>query len=514
MYDISYLFEYCENIKKIKIYVYRIIIDMLLPLLIVIPFLGGCISWKSEKINAKYPKIVALFFVVMTLFLSLVILLCSYNRIIKDRFNSIWIDEFVISWIPQFGIEFHLGIDNLSLIMILFTSFFSLIAVLCSWSECSNYQGFFYFSLLCITACTMGIFLSLDLFLFFLFWECVLIPIYFIVLVLGLSDNKFNDNGRIASSFFIYSQFSGLILLASILGLVYNCYNIKHIWTFDYNILINIPLNFNIEFLLMLGFFSAFIIKMPIVPLHSWLPNLNVQLPRSGSIDILGFLLKTSVYGLLRFCIPLFPNVYLQFSYIGFFLGVVTIIYSSLIAYVETNIKRLIAYASISHMGIILIGIFANNTLSYQGLIVQMLSNAISTAGLFILSGQLYKRLQTYNIYKIKNSWKVINWIPGFLLFFSISNCGIPGTGNFIGEFLILLGIFNSYPIVVYCCFLGLLMITIYSLNLIYRMHYGELRYKMILESYSALEFFIVLFLSFCTILIGIYPKFILDILL
>lgn len=486
---------------------------MLLPLLIVLPVLGGFLSWKSEKINIKYPKFIALIFTGITFFLSFLVLYFFYNKTIKNEFSDIFINEFIIPWIPKFGIEFHLGVDSLSLIMILFTSFFSLISILCSWSETFKYQGFFYFNLLWITASTMGIFLSVDLFLFFFFWESILIPIYFFILIWGLNNKNTNYNNRVANNFFIYSQCSGLILLVSILSLAYNCYNIKHIWTFDYNILMHVPLNLGLEFLLMLGFFIAFIIKMPIVPLHSWLPNIHAQLPISGSIDIIGFLLKTSAYGLLRFCIPLFPNVLLQFSYIAFFFGIVTIIYSSLIAYVETNIKRLIAYGSISHMGIILIGIFSNNTLAYKGVIIQILSNALSTSGLFILSGHLYKRLQTYDIQKIQGLWKLINYIPSFLLFFAISNLGIPGTGNFIGEFLILLGTFHNFPIVVCLSFLGLIMVAIYSLNLIHRLHYGRYKYKTILVPMTICEFFVILFLLFFVVLIGIYPKVILSIL-
>ncbi|QTM69321.1 NADH-quinone oxidoreductase subunit M, partial [Buchnera aphidicola (Hormaphis cornu)] len=401
---------------------------------------------------------------------------------------------------------------SLSLVMILFTSFLSLISILCSWYKSLENPGFFYFNILWITSSTMGIFLAIDLFLFFFFWECVLIPIYFILLLWGLKNKKFiHECKTVANTFFIYSQISGLILLLSILGLVCYCYYLTNVWTFNYNILINIPLSLSMEYLLLSGFFLAFIIKMPIVPLHCWLPNVHVQLPTSGSVDLSGFLLKTSVYGLLRFCIPLFPNAFVVFSKIGLVLGVITIVYASLIACVENNIKRLISYASISHMGILLIGICVNSALSLKGVIIQMVSNGISTAGLFILTGYLYERLKTYDIRKMDGLSGVISWIPGLLLFFSVANVGIPGTGNFVGEFLILLAAFQKFPIVVLLSYIGLIIVVFYSLNLIQRLYYGKFVSQITFVKINMLEFIIIFLLIFVLVVIGCYPNVILD---
>ncbi|NIH16680.1 MAG: NADH-quinone oxidoreductase subunit M [Buchnera aphidicola (Periphyllus lyropictus)] len=482
---------------------------MFLCLLIFFPFIGGILSWKSEKLGKNIPRFVSLFFIIIDLFLLFFIFFKQKFFLVNENNKNLFNLEFCHTWISDLGISIHFGIDGFSWLMILLTLFLSFISILLSWYEKINNVGFFYFCIMFLISNTIGIFLSLDLFLFFLFWEIIVFPMYFIMIIWGRKSISFKKNLNFNYEYLIYSQLSGLILLISILGLVINYHNTYHIWTFDYNLLKNNVLDKKLELFLMIGFFISFIIKVPIVPFHSWFPKFHKNTPIFGSLDLIGIVIKTSIYGLLRFCVVLFHHTSLIYSEYFYFLGLFCIFYSIFLAFFQKSIKKIIAYTSISHMGFVLLAIYSGNLLAYNGIIIQMISYSLSTSALIILTNILYKNFGTDNFKKMSGLWKTMNFVPGFFLFFLMSNLGIPGTGNFIGEYLMLLGSFNNYPIIVSFSMIALVFSTLCFLNMYHKIFYGSCFVSSFKYKISKLEIFILFLFSFLLVFIGLFPNFI-----
>ncbi|WP_216782283.1 NADH-quinone oxidoreductase subunit M [Candidatus Profftia tarda] len=484
---------------------------MLLPSLILIPFIGGVLSWQSERFGAKAPRWIALIAMSITLLLSLQLWWQGCYFLTHVKGIPQWQSEFSIPWIPRFGIEFHLALDGLSLLMVVLTGLLGILSILCSWNEIKKYQGFFHLNLLWILGGVTGVFLAIDLFLFFFFWEMMLVPMYFLIALWGHKGSDGKTRISAANKFFIYTQSSGLVMLIAIFGLVFIQYNISGFWTFNYENLLNTPMDHKIQYLLMLGFFIAFAVKMPIVPLHGWLPDAHSQAPTAGSVDLSGILLKTAAYGLMRFSLPLFPEASQDFAPIAMWLGVIGIFYGALIAFTQTDIKRLIAYTSVSHMGFVLIAIYSGDQLAYYGAVIQMISHGISASGMFIISGQLYERLHTRDMRLMGGLWGRIKYLPALSLFFAAATLSMPGTGNFIGEFMILLGNFKKVPMITIISTFGLVFASIYSLSMIQRTYYGKSKSEKILAGMSVRELFIIILLVSLLVFLGIYPQPIID---
>lgn len=421
---------------------------MLLPWLILIPFIGGFLCWQTERFGVKVPRWIALITMGLTLALSLQLWLQGGYSLSQSGEFPKWQDQFILDWIPRFGITIHLAIDGLSLLMVVLTGLLGVLAVLCSWNEIEKYQGFFHLNLMWILGGVIGVFLAIDMFLFFFFWEMMLVPMYFLIALWGHKASDGKTRITAATKFFIYTQASGLVMLIAILALVFVHFNATGEWSFNYEQLLKTPMSHGVEYLLMLGFFIAFAVKMPVVPLHGWLPDAHSQAPTAGSVDLAGILLKTAAYGLLRFALPLFPNASAEFAPIAMWLGVIGIFYGAWMAFTQYDIKRLIAYTSVSHMGFVLIAIYTGSQLAYQGAVIQMIAHGLSAAGLFILCGQLYERLHTRDMRQMGGLWSKIRWLPALSMFFAVATLGMPGTGNFVGEFMILFGSFQVVPVI------------------------------------------------------------------
>ncbi|CAD83171.1 NADH dehydrogenase I chain M [Candidatus Blochmanniella floridana] len=495
---------------------------MLLPTLILVPFFVGIISWQSDRINVCMPRWIALFGSSMVFVVGFFLWLwrmgyCNnlvLDNLLKLNKSSVWDLEYMCTWIPRFGINFHLALDGLSVLMLMLTGILGVMAVLSSWenSVTDHHKGLFYCNLLWILGSVIGVILAVDMFLFFFFWEIVLIPIYFLISIWGYEE--LNKKLRIiaATKFCLYAQLSGLCMLISIIILVYFNYRLYGIWSFDYENLLHVTLPKNIEYFLMLGFFCAFAIKMPIVPFHTWSLEAYAYSPITGSVDLIGFLVKISIYGFFRFVLPLCPNASKEFVPIAMFLGILNIFYGAWMAFAQTDFKRLIAYSNISHMGFALIAIYSNDQLSYQGVLVQMISCSLTLSGMCILCGQLYKRLYTRNITVMGGLWGRMNLMPAFFLCFIVSMLSIPGTGNFIGEVTILLGSFHTVPIITIIASFGILFASIYSLVLMQRIYYGKSQISCeILLDMTFLEKFIIIVLLLCVLIVGCFPQFIFD---
>jgi NADH-quinone oxidoreductase subunit M len=371
-----------------------------------------------------------------------------------------WLLEFQTGWIPQFGIGVHFALDGLSLLLVLLTLFLGLIGVAASWTEIKDRIGFFHFNFLWILAGVLGVFLSIDLFLFFFFWEIMLVPMYLLIGIWGHENRQYA-----AVKFFIFTQASGLMMLLSILALVFVHRQASGVLTFDYTQLLGTHFAGKAGMWVMLGFFVAFTVKLPAFPFHSWLPDAHTEAPTAGSIVLAGILLKTGAYGLLRFVVPLFPQASHDFAPIAMSLGVIGIIYAAIMAFAQSDLKRLVAYTSVSHMGFVLLGVFSWNDFALKGVVMQMICHGLSAGAQFMLVGALYERIHTRDMGRMGGLWTAAPRFGVAGLFFAMASLGLPGLGNFIAEFLILVGSYQASLPMTVAASIGLVGATVYSLR-------------------------------------------------
>lgn len=444
---------------------------MLLSWLIMIPLVGGILAWAAGSRRSTPGRgSLCRWISLGALAAELVLVLCLWleRPPVAVPGGGSWMAEMNVPWLPALGIGFHLAMDGISLLFVLLTVILGMAAVAASWTEIDREAGFFHFLLLAALTGIIGVFIAFDLFLFFFFWELMLVPVYFLIALWG-------HEKRTAASvkFFIFTQLSGLLMLVSILGLYFIHGRHSGTYTFDYFALIGTPLPSGTAVLILLGFLAAFLVKLPAIPFHTWLPDAHTEAPTAGSVILAGLLLKTGGYGLIRFALPLFPGAVAEIALPVMALGVVGILYGAVLAFAQTDLKRLVAYTSISHMGFVLLGIFARNETAMLGAIIQMLSHGISTGALFILAGALQERLHTRDMQHMGGLWAAIPRLGGVWLFFALAALGLPGMGNFIGEFLVLLGVIPvSIPMAVLAG-LGFVASTLYAVRMVQKTFFG-----------------------------------------
>lgn len=478
--------------------------NSILPWLIFIPVLAGVLAWLSERVHQQAPRWVAL----AGMFLVALLLLNSW----PDAYpQSGWWADFRAPWVPTWGISFHLALDGLSALMVLLAALLGVIAITASWNEVQKNVGLFHLHLSMMLAGVIGVFLAVDLFLFFICWEIMLLPMYFLITLWGVECVGGVGRVHAATKFFIYGQASGLLMLLGILGLVFFHHANTQVLTFDYDALKGTTLSPTVGWFLMLGFFLAFAVKLPAVPFHGWLADAHMHAPTGASVDITGLLLKTSAYGIIRFCLPLFPEASREFADIAMTLGVISVIYGGVLAYGQTHLKRLVAYTSVSHMGFILIGIYAFNELALQGVVVLMVAGALSTAALFVLCGQLYERMGTFDTQQMGGLWSRLPTLPPIILFFAAATLGLPGLGNFVGEFMVLLGAFKVAPTLTTVSTVGLVLAAVFSLALVHRTIYGPSSSETKLVGPNLREQSMLIALMLALLVIGLYPQPLLD---
>jgi len=466
---------------------------MILSGLIAVLLLGGLLAWFSEPWHKDAPRFVSL----AALTADACLVTCLFAE--SGPAPSGWIQQLDWAWIPRFGIGFHLGVDGLSLLLLALSVFLGFMAVVCSWTEIQQRTGFFHFNLLWTLAGVLGVFLALDLFLFFFFWEVMLIPMYFLIVLWGHENRAYA-----AMKFFIFTQVGGLMLLIAILGLVF--LRPGGSVSFDYFDLLDSHLKPEAERWIMLGFFIAFVVKLPCVPFHTWLPDAHTQAPTGGSVLLAGVLLKTGAYGLLRFVLPLFPHAAHEFAPVAMVLGAASILYAAKLAFAQTDIKRLIAYTSVSHMGFVLLGVFAFNAWGLQGAVMTMLAHGVSSSALFIIAGALQERLHLREMAGMGGLWVRVPRIGAIALFFAVAALGLPGLGNFIGEFLVLLGAFQVNVAVTALAALGLVAAPVYALNLVQKVFFGAPQIPA-LRDFGRREILMMLVLVAALVGMGLYPQ-------
>ena len=449
---------------------------------------GGVIAGFSERLHRNAPRWVALAVIAVALVLLWNIPVGTVQQ---------------APWIPRFGISVILAMDGLSFALVALNLFLGIVAVVSSWSEIDRNQGFFQFNLLWTLAGVAGVFTALDLFLFFVFWEVMLVPMYFLIAIWGHEARSYA-----AMKFFLFTQISGLLLLFAILSLVYMNYAATGTVTFGYQALLGASLDPDIAFYLMLGFFIAFVVKLPGVPFHTWLPDAHTQAPTAGSVLLAGILLKTGAYGLLRFVVPLFPEAALDFRWPAMLLGAVSVVYGGYLAYSQSDFKRLVAYSSISHMGFVLLGVFAWNTVAVQGAIVQMVAHGFSTAALFMLAGALQQRLHTREMADMGGLWVRAPRMGAVALFFVIASLGMPGLGNFIGEFMVLLGALQVNMPLTIAAAVGIVVAAVYALSLMQRSFQGTPNPKVAtMADFGAREMSVMVLMMLALVWLGLYPQ-------
>lgn len=468
---------------------------MILVYLIGILLTGAFLAWITGRRNPGWSRIISLIALGIDLLLVIPFLIQPISP------ENKWLIDFKLNWIPQFGISLHLALDGLSLLLLVLTFFLGILSVIISWKEIQEKVGFFHFNLLLILAGIVGVFLSLDLFLFYFFWELMLVPMYFLIGIWG------HENRTAASyKFFLYTQASGLLMFISILAIYFVHGNSTGNYTFDYLQLLGTNIPTSTAWLIMLGFLAAFLVKLPVVPLHNWLPDAHSEAPTAGSLILAALLLKTGAYGLLRFIVPLFPAAAHLFAPIGMILGVIGILYGAKLAFAQTDLKRLVAYTSVSHMGFVILGVFSFNELAYQGVVMQMIAHGISTGALFILVGQLYERIHTRDLNQMGRLWEKAPVMGAVGLIFSMASLGLPGLGNFIAELLILIGAFQANVLLTCLANFGLIAATIYSLRIIQKVFFGNKNKDWMLNDLTLREKVVSASLVIVIVWLGLFP--------
>src|SRR5256885_9965623 len=365
-------------------------------------------------------------------------------------------------WMPTLGVSYHVGIDGISLLLVLLTTFLMPLALASAWHAIEDRWKEFVATMLILETGMLGVFVSLDLFLFYVFWEAMLIPMYFIIGVWGGADRIYA-----AVKFVLYTMVGSVLMLVAILALYYQHGAATGTYTFDLPALTRwvIPpgLAQNVMFL---AFALAFAIKVPLFPFHTWLPDAHVEAPTAGSVILAGVLLKMGTYGFLRFCLPLFPDASLWFGPLVFALAVIGIVYGAWVSTVQPDMKKLVAYSSVSHLGFVMLGIFTLTPHGLVGCVIQMVNHGLSTGALFLLVGMIYERRHTRLIADFGGLWSVVPAFSALFLVVVLSSLGLPGLNGFVGEFLVLVGAFQTNPWLAALAPSGIIFAAVYLLSL------------------------------------------------
>ena len=413
-----------------------------------------------------------------------------------------------VEWIPAFGIHYKVGVDGISLFLIVLTGFLTPLALLGSWQSVHKRVKAFSIFLLLLESAMIGVFVSIDLFLFYVFWDAMLVPMYFLIGIWGYERRVYA-----AVKFILYTMAGSVLMLLAILGLAYEAANAPGgRITFDLVELYQLNLAPHLQFWFFLAFALAFAIKVPLFPFHTWLPDAHVEAPTAGSVILAGVLLKMGTYGLLRFAFPLFPNAADFFAPWLALLAIVGIIYGALVAMVQPDLKKLVAYSSVSHLGFVVLGIASMNVQGVQGAVYQMLNHGVSTGGLFLLVGMLSDRRHTRLIEQFGGLKKVTPHLVAAFLLVTLSSIGLPGLNGFVGEFLILLGSFRSDvlgPRMTAFAATGVILSATYMLWMFQRVNYGVVTHEenRNLPDLDRREWTVIVPIIAMTVVMGVLPN-------
>ncbi|MCX7876621.1 MAG: NADH-quinone oxidoreductase subunit M [Melioribacteraceae bacterium] len=477
----------------------------ILSILLLTPILGSILVlfFKDEQKN------IIRWFGFVVSFIAFLISIIAYLKF--DSSNSNFQLTHQIIWIKSLNISYFVGVDGISLLLVLLTTFLTPLTFLSTWKAIDKKLRMFTFSMLLLEAGMIGVFISLDVFLFYIFWEMMLIPMYFIIGIWGGERRIYA-----AIKFFIFTMFGSLLMLVAIIWLAVYSSGSNGQFTTNlielYKISPTIPLK--IQSWMFAAFFLSFAIKVPLFPLHTWLPDAHVEAPTAGSVILAGVLLKMGTYGLVRFCLPLFPQASINFAPIISVFAVIGIIYGALVSMVQTDMKKLVAYSSVSHLGFVVLGIFAMTVESVQGAVIQMVNHGLSTGALFLLVGIIYERTHRRDIAYYGGIAKLIPLYSVALMIAMLSSVGLPGLNGFIGEFLILIGSFKSNVLdnFWFTAFAatGVIFAAVYLLWMYQRVVFGNVTNQSLeneLTDLNTREFLVLIPIFIFIVWIGIYPS-------
>jgi NADH-quinone oxidoreductase subunit M len=413
------------------------------------------------------------------------------------------------NWLPQYGISYYVGVDGFSLLLILLTTFLTPICVLATWEDVQFRVKEFMICLLFMMSGMIGVFVSLDMFLFYVFWEVQLIPMYLLIGVWG------NPARRVyaAIKFFLFTMFGSLLMLVAILVLYFHNGETTGTYTFDLLKLYDLGVPFHMQFWMFLAFALAFAIKVPMFPFHTWLPDAHTEAPTVGSVILAAVLLKMGTYGFLRFNMPLFPEAAYYFVPLFCILALIGIVYGALVSMVQIDLKRLIAFSSVSHLGFVMLGLFAFNMQGVQGGIIQMINHGLSTGALFLIVGCIYERRHTRMIADFGGLSTPMPIFATIFMIVALSSIGLPGLNGFVGEFLILLGAFKVNKLYAAIAATGVIFAACYMLWMFQRVMFGKVTNEKNMNlpdlSWREIAYFAPLLLFI--VWIGVYPNTFLD---
>jgi proton-translocating NADH-quinone oxidoreductase chain M len=468
----------------------------ILLLLLILPILGSIILLFEKKNNISSIKEIGLDTSLITFLTSLYLWLNFDNSANHFQF----VDD--IHWIPFYNLNFTLGIDGISLFFILLTTFLIPICLLTGWNSVKIYIKEYFIAFLITETLLIAVFSVLDLLLFYIFFESILIPMFLIIGIWGARERKIHA----AYQFFLYTLFGSVLMLLGII-LIY-----KEVGTTHVEILLTTSFNVDLQKILWLAFFASFAVKVPMIPVHIWLPEAHVEAPTAGSVLLAGILLKLGTYGFLRFSIPMFPEATIFFTPLIYTMSVIAIIYTSLITLRQIDLKKIIAYASVGHMNFVTLGIFSLNIQGIEGSLLVMLSHGIVSSALFLCVGILYDRYKTRIMKYYRGLTLVMPLFSITFLFFTLANMSVPGTSSFVGEFLILNGIFQVNVITTLLASTGIILGAAYSIWLYNRIAFGMLsKYIIKYNDMNKKEIITILPFIFLTLFMGIYPDVFLD---
>jgi NADH-quinone oxidoreductase subunit M len=464
----------------------------ILSMVIFLPILGALVILLNRRSWETLTKWIALATSVATFLLSLTL----FTDFDKTTHKMQFVEKH--SWIPNWNINYYLGVDGISVLFVLLSTLTAILCVLISWESITKKVKEFYISILLTTAFMIGVFCSLDFFLFYLFWEAMLIPMFLIIGVWGGPNRVYA-----AIKFFLYTLVGSLLMLVGIIVLYFYSGN-----TFDILTMMTIKYPYTMQMWLFWAFFAAFAVKVPMWPVHTWLPDAHTEAPTAGSVILAAVLIKMGAYGFLRFSLPLLPEASRAMVPVMLTLSVIAIIYGAVICLAQTDLKRLIAYSSVSHMGFVTLGIFALNAQGLEGGILQMLNHGVITGALFLSVGVVYERTHTRKIADYGGLASVMPIYSAFFMVFTLASIGLPATNGFIGEFLILLGGFaaNKWAGVLACT--GIIIGAGYMLWLYQRIFFMEINPKIVgLPDMDIRETLALLPMLFLVFWIGTYPN-------
>jgi len=463
-----------------------------------LPVVGAALIFVLPRRRESLVKVTALATSLVTFALSVPL----YTRFDASLSDYQFVEQRV--WMPTLGVSYHLGVDGISLLLVLLTTFLMPLVLLSSWHSIERRWKEFAITMLLLETGMLGVFVALDLFLFYIFWEAMLIPMYLIIGIWGGPNRVYA-----AVKFVLYTLAGSLLMLVAILALYFLHGAATGAYTYDLPVLVRYVLPAGrAQNLMFLAFALAFAIKVPMWPFHTWLPDAHTEAPTPGSVILAGVLLKMGTYGFLRFCLPLFPQATMTFAPWMFALAVIGIIYGAWVSTVQADMKELVAYSSVSHLGFVVLGLFTLNPQGMVGAIIQMVNHGLSTGALFLIVGMLYERRHTRLIADYGGLWSVVPALSAIFLIVTFSSIGLPGLNGFVGEFLILVGAFQVDRTAAVLATTGIIFAAVYLLWMYQRVIFGEVTHEenRRLPDLSLREWVILVPVLAFIVWIGVYP--------